>query len=217
MSEARARAASAGVDPSRALLCLGDSYTIGEGVPECGRWPTLLANWLGVDGIPVLPPTVIGRTGWTTTELSAAIDVADLAPPYDLVTLLIGVNDQYRDWPETLYPARHAALLERAVGLAGGRVSRCLAISIPDWGATPFGARDHRGANAIGAAIDRYNAVARANAEARGVVFVDITTLSRSADLAGALVEDGLHPSIEQYRAWVERAIAPATRVALTA
>jgi lysophospholipase L1-like esterase len=215
MSDVRARTAPGHADRIQRMLCLGDSYTIGEGVAERERWPALLADWLGVRGIPTAAPRVIAKTGWTTTELAAAIEDAALAPPHDLVTLLIGVNDQYRDWPEDDFPARHAGLLETAIGLAGGRSRRCLAISIPDWGVTAFGARDRRGPDAIGAAIDRYNAMARANAERRGVRFVDITALSRSPELAGALAEDGLHPSAAQYRAWVEQAIGPAARSAL--
>lgn len=211
MSDARPRHAhpSSAMSPRR-ILCLGDSYTIGEGVAERERWPMQLADWLRVRGIAAAAPTIVARTGWTTTELAAALDAAVLAPPYDLVTLLIGVNDQYRDWPETEFPARHAALLDRAVGYAGEAPSRCLVVSIPDWGVTDFGARDRRGPETIAAAIDRYNAIARANAEARGVAFTDVTAISRSPERKSALADDGLHPSGAQYRAWVEDAIGPA-------
>lgn len=199
------------------LLCLGDSYTIGEGVDPAERWPAVLEHWLRVRGHPVQPPTVIAKTGWSTTELSDAIDAASPEPPFDLVTLLIGVNDQYRDWPESEFPDRLAALVDRAIGLAGGRPRRCLAISIPDWGVTPFGQRDRRGPAAIGQAIDRYNRMVAAVAATRGVRFVDITPLSRAPEWAAATTDDGLHPAAECYRAWVERAIGPAALAALEA
>jgi lysophospholipase L1-like esterase len=198
------------------VLALGDSYTIGEGVAPESSWPAQLVARLRNDGLAMDQPVIIAQTGWTTTELTAALDQAVLEPPYDLVTLLVGVNDQYRDWSETLYPERYAALLERAVVLAGGEVRRCVAVSIPDWSTTAFAANDARGSKSIAAAIDRYNAMGRQQAEARGVAFVDVTAISRSEAFASALVADGLHPSDTQYRAWVDEAIAPVVRGRLT-
>lgn len=199
------------------LLALGDSYTIGEGVPPEAAWPARLVEALRARGLASAPPTVVATTGWTTSELADAIDAARLDPPYGLVTLLVGVNDQYRDWPPDAFPPRHAALLDRAIALAGGAARRCLVISIPDWGVTPFAAGDPRGRSAIAAAIDRYNAMAAANAAARGARVVDVTGLSRDAALSTALVADGLHPSAAQYQAWVDQAIAPAALAALAA
>lgn len=198
------------------MLALGDSYTIGEGVAPESSWPAQLVTALRNDGLAMGQPLIIAQTGWTTTELMAALDQAVLEPPYDLVTLLVGVNDQYRDWPETLFAERYAALLERAVGLAGGVVRRCVAVSIPDWSSTAFAARDVRGRSSIAEAIDRYNMMGRQEAEARGVAFVDVTAISRSEAFASALVADGLHPSETQYRVWVDEAIAPAVRGRLT-
>jgi len=202
--------------PAR-LLALGDSYTIGEGVAPAATWPARLVEALRSRGRAWAAPKLIASTGWTTTELAEAIAAVPLDPPYDLVTLLVGVNDQYRDWPVDAYPSRHAALLDRAIALAGGAARRCIAVSIPDWGATPFAAGDARGRGAIAAAIDHYNAMAAANAAARGARFVNVTRLSRDPALLGALVDDGLHPSAEQYQAWVDRAIAPAAVEALDA
>lgn len=204
------------VRPAR-LLALGDSYTIGEGLAPDAAWPARLVEALKARGRAWAPPTVIAATGWTTTELAEAINRAPLDPSYDLVTLLIGVNDQYRDWPVDAYPKRHAALLDRAIALAGGDARRCLAISIPDWSVTPFAAGDPRGRGAIAAAIDHYNAMAAANAAQRGVRFVDVTSLSRDPAFQGALVGDGLHPSAAQYQAWVDQIIAPAAIEALGA
>lgn len=197
---------------AKRLLALGDSYTIGEGVAPESSWPAQLAIRLREHGLAIAQPQIIAKTGWTTTELAAAIEQAVLDPPYDLVTLLVGVNDQYRNWPETRFPDRYAALLERAVDLAGGAVTHCVAVSIPDWSTTAFAANDVRGREAIAAAIDRYNAMVRQQAESSGVAFVDVTAISRSTPWTTALVSDGLHPSDAQYRAWVDQAILPVVR-----
>ncbi|MGA0586924.1 GDSL-type esterase/lipase family protein [Dyella sp. KRB-257] len=198
-------------DPLR-HLALGDSYTIGEGVPEDSRWPMQLARQLRAEGMALEPPRLVAATGWTTDDLAAAMDAAQLAPAYDLVTLLIGVNNQYRGRSADDYIGEFRQLLGRAVTLAGDRPGRVVAVSIPDWGVTRF-AREHgHDAAAIGAALDRFNALARAAAEAAGAAFVDITDLSR--EHPDELVEDGLHPDARQYARWIER-IAPAARRAL--
>lgn len=187
------------------FLALGDSYTIGEDVAEEGRWPVQLAALLRAEGLAVDPPVLIARTGWTTDELSAAMDEAGLAPGYDLVSLLIGVNNQYRGRGLDEYGVQFSALLERAIGFAGGRAGRVLVLSIPDWGTTPFGLASGRDTAAIASALDGYNAAARAACDARGVAFVDITPASRApgADVA----DDGLHPGAGQYAAWTALAL----------
>ena len=116
-------------------LALGDSYTIGEAVPEAGRWPVQLAAKLGWS-----LPTIVAQTGWTTDELSLAIDAAVLAPRYEHVSLLIGVNNQYRGRTVANYAAEFRVLLDRAIGFAGGDAARVFAVSIPDWGVTAFAA-----------------------------------------------------------------------------
>ncbi len=195
-------------------LALGDSYTIGEGVAPAQRWPEVLAARLRADGIAIAPPHVVARTGWTVAELDAALDAERLEGPFDLVTLLIGVNDQYRGGDAGSYRPQLRAMLRRAIDFAGARPSRVILVSIPDWGATRFGAQDARGAAAIGTAIDAFNAAARAEADAVNVVFVDITGVSRSAAQRSQLTDDGLHPGPTQYAAWVSR-IEPHVRAAL--
>ena len=193
-------------------LALGDSYTIGEGNKSADRWPNPLADALREAGLDVEPPVIVARTGWTVDELDAGINAADPQGPFDLVTLLIGVNDQYRRYPVDGYRTDYRAMLQRAIGFAGGDPGHVVAVSFPDWGVTPFGGRDERGPDQIAAEVDAFNAVAREEAEAAGVAWVDVTELSRSqGDL---VVSDGLHPNAAAYAGWVER-IAPAARAAL--
>jgi len=135
------------------FLALGDSYTIGESVAASERWPVQLARLLREQQITIDDPTIIARTGWTTAELSAGIDRAKPQGVYDLVSLLIGVNNQYRGRSEEEYRREFVSLLQRAIGFADQRPARVLVLSIPDWGVTPFaGGRDRA---AIGVAIDR--------------------------------------------------------------
>ena len=177
------------------FLALGDSYTIGEGVAERERWPGVLAARLAF-----APPQIIAKTGWTTDELNAAIDDAAPRGPFDLVSLLIGVNNQYRGRDAGEYRREFVALLRRAIGFAGGDPSRVLVVSIPDWGVTAFAAGRDR--DQIAAEIDRYNAINRDEAARAGARYADITGITRefSEELAG----DGLHPSAAMYRRWVE-------------
>lgn len=195
-------------------LALGDSYTIGESVPERERWPVQLADLLRGQGVEVGAPTIIARTGWTTDELSAAMDEAAPVGPYDLVSLLIGVNNQYRGRAVEEYREQFVALLNRAIGLAGGRPGRVLVLSIPDWGVTPFAAG--RDSAAIAAAIDQYNAVNAEEAARAGAAYVDVTPTSRLAVTQPELLAgDGLHPSGLMYTAWAALAL-PVVCAALT-
>ena len=184
------------------ILALGDSYTIGEGVAEADRWPVRLAAMLRARGLSVAAPRIIARTGWTTDELSAGIDAAHPESNYDLVTLLIGVNNQYRGRSEEEYRAQFQALLGRAIACAGGRAARVVVVSIPDWGVTPFAAGRDR--LAIAGAIDRFNAVNREESSRAGVRYADITPVSRRAAGDALLsAQDGLHPSAAMYAAWL--------------
>src|SRR5262249_1266034 len=127
------------------ILSLGDSYTIGESVSDKERWPVRLAALLRGRGIRVADPTVVARTGWTTDEPSAGIDDAHAAGPFDIVTLSIGVNNQYRGRPIAEYRDQFRALLARAIRFANGQPSHVIVVSIPDWGLTPFAAGRDRG------------------------------------------------------------------------
>ena len=189
-------------------LALGDSYTIGESVPEAGRWPVQLAAALRESGLAVADPRIIATTGWTTDELSTAMDAAEPLGRWDFVSLLVGVNNQYRGRDLANYSEEFAALLERAIGLAGDRPDRVLVLSIPDWGTTPFGQASGRDTALIASQLDAYNAAARAACEARGVAFVDITPASRAAD--AGVADDGLHPSALAYADWTALALPTA-------
>jgi lysophospholipase L1-like esterase len=199
------------------FLALGDSYTIGEGVPPYGRWPVLLAGLLREEGASITDPRIIARTGWTTDDLIAAIEGADVRGPYRLVTLLIGVNNQYQGRDVGEYREQFADLLKRAVGFAGGEPGRVIVLSIPDWGVTPFAKEQGRDPAVIAREIDGFNAVNREETEKAGARYVDVTAESRDAGgWAEMLAGDGLHPSLTMYRRWADAAL-PAAKEALSA
>jgi lysophospholipase L1-like esterase len=184
-------------------LALGDSYTIGEGVAAAERWPVQLAARLRAQGHSLADPHIIAQTGWTTDELAAAVVAAAPQSPYDLVSLLIGVNNQYRGRSRDEYRLQFAALLQQAITFAGDEPQRVLVLSIPDWGVTPFAAGRDR--DQIRAEIDAFNAVNRAETARLAARYVDITPLSRrAAHDPGLLAADGLHPSGKMYTAWVD-------------
>ena len=183
--------------PSHArYLALGDSYTIGESVAPAERFPNQLAAAMSLG-----EPMIIAKTGWTTDELNAAIDAADPKGPFDLVTLLIGVNNQYRGRDAEQYRGEFAALLRRAIGFAGGDAKKVVVISIPDWGVTPFA--EGRDRLKIATEIDVYNAINREETARKGARYVDITPISRRND-PSLVAGDGLHPSATQYAEWVK-------------
>ncbi|MDG2525903.1 SGNH/GDSL hydrolase family protein [Stenotrophomonas sp. HITSZ_GD] len=195
------------------FLALGDSYTIGEGVPEDGRWPAQLAARLSAEGFALDAPHYIATTGWTTDELQAGIAAAAPVGPYALVSLAIGVNNQYRGWPLDTYRAQFGELLDQAIGFAGGRASRVVVVSIPDWGRTPFARQQGRDADVVAREIDAFNAAAADVCAQRGVAFVEITAASRAqAEDIAMLADDGLHPSAAMYAHWARQALPPARR-----
>jgi lysophospholipase L1-like esterase len=195
------------------FLALGDSYTIGESVLPAERWPLQLAALLRKEGFALDEPQIVATTGWTTDELWAGIDRAAPRGPFELVSLLIGVNDQYRRREVSEYAAQFAVLLARASEFSGGQPGRVLVVSIPDWGVTPFArGRDRAG---IGRAIDQFNTLNRDAAQHAGTHYVDVTPISRQAAVDGALIAgDGLHPSGKMYTEWARLAL-PAARAAL--
>ena len=193
-------------------LALGDSYTVGEGVAAAERWPVVLVRHLSRGGAAIGAPRIVAVTGWTTDELAAGMDAAALSPPFDLVTLQIGVNNQYRGRPPGEYRSQFAALLARAITLAGGHAGHVVVLSIPDWGVTRFARGQARDPARIACEVDVFNAIARDEAARAGARFVDITALSRRHPQL--LADDGLHPSAAQYALWVA-AVAPVARAAL--
>jgi lysophospholipase L1-like esterase len=194
-------------------LALGDSYTIGEGVSEGDRWPNRLAARLRADGVGLADPQVIARTGWTTDELRTAVEQGPTGR-FDLVSLLIGVNDQYRGLGVARYREAFDRVLRLALGLAK-LPAHLIVLSIPDWSVTPFAAGRDRAA--IAREIDAFNGVNRAAASAAGAHYLDITPLSRGAlDNAALIAADGLHLSATMYSMWVDL-LVPLTHGVLVA
>jgi lysophospholipase L1-like esterase len=189
---------------ARRVLALGDSYTIGEGVKEAERWPEQLVAALNADGTVVAPPTIVARTGWTTGELTGALDQnKNLKGPYDLVTLLIGVNNQYRGRPADEYRKEFVELLKRAATYAGAK-DRVVVVSIPDWGVTPYAKGMKADPAKVGAQIDAFNAINKEESAKAGAAYVEITVASRRAAAEPDLIaKDGLHPSGKMYAEWV--------------
>lgn len=198
------------------ILFLGDSYTIGEGVPAAERWPSQLVALLGeaVAGSP--EGVVVARTGWTADELREGIEARrqelEAKAPFALVTLLVGVNDQYRASTPEAFRRSYRRVLEVAAGFAGRDPRRVLVPSIPDWGVTPFA--EGRDREAIAGDIDLFNAMVREEAERRGALFVDLTPLSRERGADPAfLAEDGLHYSGAMYGLWAARLLPVALEI----
>lgn len=196
--------------PERTLLALGDSYTIGEGVSIEERWPEQLVSQLKERSGQWSRPQIIAKTGWTTDELQAGIASTELRDRYDWVTLLIGVNNQYRGRDLSEYRTQFRELLTYSIEKAGGNAKRVIVLSIPDWGVTPFALQRGRDPALIGQQIDAFNAVNREETAAAGAHYIDITARTREvADQpARYLVADQLHPSGEMYREWANRAAA---------
>lgn len=197
------------------FLALGDSYTIGEGVAAEGRWPVQLAALLRRRGLAVAEPEIVARTGWTVAELAAGIDAAAPRGPYALVTLLIGVNDQYRGGRPEAYRPAFAAMLRRAAALAGGVASHVVVLSIPDWSVTPFAGDSGTDTARIAGEIRGFNQVNRQETRLAGAFYVDVTPSSRRAlDDRSLLAGDGLHPAAAMYAEWARLAL-PAAAAAL--
>ncbi|MNS60580.1 GDSL-like Lipase/Acylhydrolase [compost metagenome] len=187
-------------------LALGDSYTIGEAVEISDRYPVQLVELLKKDGIDVDHPEIIATTGWTTDELMKGIEKAKLSTTFDFVTLLIGVNNQYRKRSTEAYRSNFKRLLRTAKQFAKGNKKRVFVLSIPDWGVTPYG-KDNL--EKITPEINRFNAVNKEESEAFGVHYIDITQTSYAAlnDLS-LIASDDLHFSGKLYAQWAEMALS---------
>ncbi len=194
-----------GSQPELKYLALGDSYTIGEAVAPDLNWPNQLCQKLGERNIEIAPAQIIATTGWTTDELTAAIDQADPPQDFDLVSLSIGVNNQYRARSVAEFSEQFEQLLLRAIGLAKHRADRVFVVSIPDWGITRFAADNQRSAAQIRQDIDSFNACKANICRKHNVRWIDITPCSRAqSGKSDMFAADGLHPSAEQYRLWMQ-------------
>jgi lysophospholipase L1-like esterase len=183
-------------------LALGDSYTIGEGIASSQRYPAQIRDSLAERGFNIAPPEIIAVTGWTTSNLKAGIKAAKPEGPYDLVSLLIGVNNQYQGLDINIYSKEFEELINQSIRLADNDTGRIIVLSIPDWGVTPFAG----GANKelIAKEIDQYNAINKEIALKKGITWIDITGISRMAEKDLSLIaNDGLHPSGKMYSEWV--------------
>jgi lysophospholipase L1-like esterase len=192
---------------SYSFLALGDSYTVGQSMRERERWPVQLAGALRERGIQVADPEIIARTGWTTADLLRAIEANGDLGSYDLVSILIGVNDQFQGLSIEGYRARFRELLALAIKAAKGNPERVIVLSIPDWSYTPYG--ESLGDAEVSAKIDEFNTIAREEGDLAGVNFFDITPTTRPRIYDAELfADDGLHPSGKMYSTWVEVILA---------
>ena len=190
-------------DNRKTYLALGDSYTIGESVAESERWPVQLAAKLTEKGISMADPKIIATTGWRTDQLKAAIENdKELAERYDMVSLLIGVNNQYQGRSVDSFAPEFEELLQMAIRLAGGDAKNVFVVSIPDYGKTPFGAEKEA---QIEEELDTYNKVSKQICKQYKVKYFNITPGSRRAKVEPDLIaKDKLHPSGKMYKEWVD-------------
>lgn len=187
-------------------LALGDSYTIGQSVDPTLRYPVQIADSLEKRGYLMEPPRIIAVTGWTTSDLKAGIQSANPQGPYDLVSLLIGVNNQYRGQDISIYRKEFGELIDQSIRFAGNDTGRVIVFSIPDWGVTPYASGRDR--EKIAREIDEYNAINKEITLSRGIVWIDVTGISRLAETDATLIAgDGLHPSGRMYTEWVRLAV----------
>ncbi|MRR22318.1 SGNH/GDSL hydrolase family protein [bacterium] len=187
-------------------LALGDSYTIGQSVDIALRYPVQIADSLNAQGYLMEEPRIIAVTGWTTSDLKAGIKAANPQGPYDLVSLLIGVNNQYRGLDINIYRTEFEELLNQSIFFAGNDTGRVIVLSIPDWGVTPYASGRDR--EKIAREIDQYNEINKEITLSKGIVWLDVTGISRLAEQDKTLIAgDGLHPSGIMYKEWVRLAL----------
>ncbi|WP_405198076.1 SGNH/GDSL hydrolase family protein [Christiangramia sp. LLG6405-1] len=193
-------------NPKYTYLALGDSYTIGESVRETERWPVQLTEQLRNRNYEMAAPMIIAKTGWTTSDLLRGMDQnLEVQRDFDLVSILIGVNNQYQGKLITEYEEELRQIFRRAINHSKTLEKGVFAVSIPDYGYTPFGSSNQE---KISAEIDRFNQVFKRVADEFGVVFYNITPISRDTSNPELVASDGLHPSALQYQLWVEQYIS---------
>ena len=190
-------------------LALGDSYTIGEGVDEAERYPNQTIALLEQGNIEFGKPQIIARTGWTTDELAKGIVDANIkGQTFDLVTLLIGVNNQYRGRPIANYAEEFEGLLKQAIEFAGGDANHVVVLSIPDWGVTPFALDRDTDQGKVALEIDNFNKTKTEITKRLGAHYIDITEEYRkNGGEKNMVVSDKLHPSRLIYKSWADKLV----------
>jgi len=187
-------------DLNYSYLALGDSYTIGESVKESERWPVQLSNSLRNK---LNKPVIIAKSGWTTDQLIDTLNKINFNKKFDFVSLLIGVNNQYRGRSVENFKEGFTILLKKSIEYANYKKERVMVVSIPDWGVTPFAKNKNR--TIIGNEIDAFNKVIHDECMKNNITFFNITEISRKAINDNSLIaEDGLHPSKKMYKQWVK-------------
>jgi lysophospholipase L1-like esterase len=183
------------------FLALGDSYTIGEQAAFAENFPNQTIQLLRKTGFAFYAAEIIAKTGWTTDELSDAIERTVTLETYDVVSLLIGVNNQYRGRSASEFKIEFEHLLQKAIQFAGNKPYRVFVLSIPDWGVTPFA--EGRNSKQITGEINAYNYICESSSKEFQSNYIDITALQRATGKdAGFLAPDGLHPSANEYNKW---------------
>jgi len=183
------------------MLTLGDSYTIGSGLPADDSWPYQLTSQLRQKGIKVADPIIIAQSGWTSLNLIEALNSNPPSGSFNLVSLQIGVNDQYEKIEPSVYAENFRDLLDRSISFARKGAEGVLVLSIPDWSVTPHGGEFDR--SQVQEELDQYNAINLSAASLRGVEYIDLTSSSRFAEqYPELLADDGLHPTWEMYWNW---------------
>ncbi|MDB4714745.1 SGNH/GDSL hydrolase family protein [Flavobacteriaceae bacterium] len=192
--------------PPKLYLALGDSYTIGESVEVFERWPNQLVSELNKNSIVFEQAKIIAKTGWTTGELLNAIEEQQIDESYDLVSLMIGVNNQYRGLSIENFKEEFTVLLKKAIKFSKKNETGVVVLSIPDWGVTPFAS--DRDQNKIAEEIDQFNSVISQVCSNYKVSYIDVTEISRQVTSQPNLVaQDGLHPSGIMYSLWIKKVL----------
>lgn len=193
-------------------LALGDSYTIGTGIEEANNWPNQLADSLTANGLPVDTTQIIATNGWTTTDLKNGIEHENPDSAFGLVSLLIGVNNQYQGLEVDLYRSEFRELLEQAIAFAANDTGNVFVVSIPNYGVTPFAAS--RNPVTIRQEIEVYNDIAKQISAEYNIPFINITSISElAANEASLLASDELHPSAKMYAMWIEEMLPTITKI----